>query len=484
MLSRIPKPVMAAAVSVGAIALAYMAWSRPWYFTSQTYVGGLILLELVIAAIWKFRQVFFTVLILAFLLAGASLPGSSVWTSARWLFLGVGAAVGFLMLFKDHQHPFGIFHGVALFAVLAAAVSASVSRYPSFALLKVLSLFLLFLYAGSGARLAVKGREAGFFAGLLVGCEILVGVLAVCYLVLGTQLVGNPNSLGAILGVVVAPLLLWATFVAQDVSTRRRRFFLFALCLYLVFQSHSRASILAVAFSCGLLFVGLRKYRSLIVGVSVVLILVSIAAIFQPERLFETASTVTSEVVYKGRIENGMFESRHSPWEKAVDAIRSHFWFGTGFGTTDKGGDASQHLGNFSSSSVVSTEYGSSYLEILTWVGMLGVLPFFLLLVLLAGKVFRTMLWMLSTGNASHPAIPLAIVVAGGILHAAFEDWLFAPGYYLCVFHWCMAFVLVDIAPVPGLMAPSLGRSRFSGLPRKVLDAGTRLPLRPPSAAS
>jgi hypothetical protein len=28
-----------------------------------------------------------------------------------------------------------------------------------------------------------------------------------------------------------------------------------------------------------------------------------------------------------------------------------------------------------------------------------------------------------------------------------FEDWLFAPGYYLCVFFWSLAFVLVDVAP-------------------------------------
>ena len=193
MLSRIPKPVLAAAVVIGAIALVYAAWSRPWYFTSQTYIGGLILLQLVIAAIWKFRQVFFTVLILAFLLAGTGLPGASVWTSARWLFLGVGAGVGLLLLLKARQHHFGFFDAVALFAVLAAAVSASVSRYPSFALLKVLSLFLLFVYAGTGARLAVKGREARFFAGLVLGCEVLVGVFAVCYLVLGAELMGNAN---------------------------------------------------------------------------------------------------------------------------------------------------------------------------------------------------------------------------------------------------------------------------------------------------
>jgi hypothetical protein len=35
------------------------------------------------------------------------------------------------------------------------------------------------------------------------------------------------------------------------------------------------------------------------------------------------------------------------------------------------------------------------------------------------------------------------------MIHAAFEDWLFAPGYYLCVFFWSMAFVFVDQLPSP-----------------------------------
>jgi hypothetical protein len=32
-------------------------------------------------------------------------------------------------------------------------------------------------------------------------------------------------------------------------------------------------------------------------------------------------------------------------------------------------------------------------------------------------------------------------------VHAAFEDWLFAPGYYLCVFFWALAFIMVDVLP-------------------------------------
>ncbi len=38
-------------------------------------------------------------------------------------------------------------------------------------------------------------------------------------------------------------------------------------------------------------------------------------------------------------------------------------------------------------------------------------------------------------------------MLAAGLAHAAFEDWMFAVGYYLSVFFWAMAFILVDLLP-------------------------------------
>jgi len=145
-----------------------------------------------------------------------------------------------------------------------------------------------------------------------------------------------------------------------------------------------------------------------------------------------------------------VFGSRQTPWQGAVESIRKHFWFGSGFGTTDNGQDASAFLyeyGGYATSERVSRENGSSYLTIATWVGVLGVVPFAWLIVLLLGNVARSILWMLSTRNPSHPAVPLAAVMVAGLVHVAFEDWLFAVGYYLCVFFWSLAFILVDVVP-------------------------------------
>lgn len=447
MTERIPKVIFVAAGVLGLVVLAYLAYSQPGYFTSQTYLGGLLLLELLAAATWMYRRIFFPIVVVTFLLAGMDVPGASVWTVARWMILGMGALVGAIIVTRDRQYHFGQFHALALFAILAALVSAAVSRYTSLSFLKVLSLFLLFLYAGTGARLAVTGRESRFFAGLLTGCEVFVGTIAISYF-LGMDVMGNPNSLGAVMGVVGAPILLWGTLVSEERFVHHRRLALCVIAMYLTFESHSRASLVAVLLSCSLLCLGLRRYKLLANGIMAVLILVAATAIFRPEAFSGTVSSLTSTVIFKGKDPSaGLLASRSSPWQDSVDTIRSHFWFGTGFGTSDNGRDPTEHLGSFSTSSAASTEHGSSYLAVAAWVGMVGLLPFLMLMLILLRKVVQTVVWMLRTGNPYHPAIPLAMVIVAGMIHAGLEDWLFAPGYYLCLFFWSMAFVFVDKAP-------------------------------------
>jgi len=442
----LPNSILVAAVVLGPLVLALFAYSRPGYF-NQTYLGGLLLFECLAASVWLYRRIFFALVIVAFLFAGVELPVGSLWTAARWAILGVGALVGSAIMLRDRKYRIGWFHVLAMFTVLAALVSAAVSRYSSLSFLKVLSLLTLFIYAGTGARVAVTGRENRFFAGLLIGCEFFVGAVGAAYFA-GIEVMGNPNSLGAVMGVAGAPILLWGIFVSEETFPRRRRIALFAVALYLTFVSHARASMAAAFICCVLLCVALRKYRMLMNGVIVIAIIVAGAAIFQPEEFSNTVTALTDTVIFKGKDPSeGLLGSRLSPWQAAVDSIHNHFWFGTGFGTSDNGQDATEDVGKFSTLVAASSEHGSSYLAIITWVGMVGVLPFVLLMVTLSRKVVETVVWMRRTGNAYHPAVPLAMVVLAGMLHAALEDWLFAPGYYLCVFYWSVAFIFVDYVP-------------------------------------
>jgi hypothetical protein len=90
----------------------------------------------------------------------------------------------------------------------------------------------------------------------------------------------------------------------------------------------------------------------------------------------------------------------------------------------------------------------------LEWLGVLGILPFAAVILLLLRQVGRVCLWMRRTGSALHPAAPLAAVVVAGLVHAIFEDWLLAVGYYLTVFFWPLAFSLMDLGPQK-LFAPA-----------------------------
>ena len=439
----------------------YLAIFRPAYLTSARDLGALIGLQLLLAVIWNYRQRFFPVLLVIFLWAGVGIPLASIWTSGRWFVLAVGAIAGLVIYLKDEHHHFGMFHLVALVSVLSALVSAMVSSYPVVAMLKALSLLLLFLYGAAGARLAIVGREAKFFSGLLVGCEIMVYGTAIAYFALSYHFFGNPNSLGAVMGVVLVPLLLWGTLISEKTSTRQRRSFAFVLSLLLLFFSFARAGIVAGLVSCALVCIALRRYRLLIKGASVAALAAVLIYTVAPRQSGEPDS-ITSLFLYKGHRDSGVLGSRESPWQETVSVIRDHPWFGGGFGTSKVNQGENVQSGSYASTSEITREHGNSYLAILEWVGLLGVIPFFALVLLIVVKIIHVLAWMRRTGDVRHAAVPIAMVLTAGLVHAVFEDWLFAAGYYLCFFFWSYAFMLFDVAPAT-VLATSVSGVRSSG---------------------
>ena len=91
-------------------------------------------------------------------------------------------------------------------------------------------------------------------------------------------------------------------------------------------------------------------------------------------------------------------------------------------------------------------ETGNSYLTVLQGLGLLGVCPFILLVILLVHRIFRMCLWMRRTGNPAHCAIPLVGVMLAGLIHAGFEDWLLSVGSYLCLIFWVITFWALDLS--------------------------------------
>jgi hypothetical protein len=260
-------------IGMGCLLALCAAIFRPAYFSNSDELVLLLFLQVLLAAIWDYRARFFPLLIAVFLWAGMVVPLSSTWTSGRWFVLAVGALAGLVVYSRNRQHSIGAFHLVACFCVVAALVSAAESAYPSMAFLKAMSLLLLFLYGSFGARMAVNDREDKFLSGLLLGSELLVYTAAIAYFILKLEIFGNPNSLGALMGVVAAPILLWGTLASRETLVRRRRTSAFALSLILLFSSYARAGIAAAAVSCVLLCVAFRQYGLLLKGLGLALVL-------------------------------------------------------------------------------------------------------------------------------------------------------------------------------------------------------------------
>jgi len=425
----------------------YFTYSHLQYFGNVSFLGGILLLEVIIASLWKYDQRFFVLLMITFVWAGIHVPLQGAGTVGRWVVLSAGAVVGYIIWAKNPRRPFGSLHLIAFFCICAAFVSATVSPWIQMASFKALSLFLLFLYCASGARLAVLGREKRFFHGLLWGSEIAVYITAICYFVLGQSIWGNPNSLGAAMSIGVFPILLWGWLTSDGPTVRFRRLAALLLCTYLVHFSMARAGMVAVAVVTLVFCFCLHQYKLLVKVVALVLFLVALTGMWNPEALNKSLGDLKDAVLYKGHKEEGVMGSRRTPWEKSIATIKEHPWFGTGYGTSPTGEDPGFGFGKFASSAETAREHGSSYITIAEWVGLLGVLPFVALLAVTVSKVWKVCTWMKRTADPRHYSIPLAMVVLSGLVHANFEDWLFAAGSYLCVYFWFFAFLLADLVP-------------------------------------
>src|SRR5579863_4329605 len=395
MRERVPKFVLPTVVAVSCLLALWAAVVRPSYFNNSDELGLLVFLQVLLATIWNYRVRFFPLLLMVFLWAGMVVPMSTTWTSGRWLVLAVGALAG-LLLSRDHQQRFGLFHLLALFCVVAAMISAAVSSYPTLAFLKAMSLLILFAYGSSGARLAVIGREARFFSGLLLGCEWLVYVAAIAYFVFKLEIFGNPNSLGAVMGVVAVPILLWGVLASHRALVRRRLAFACCLSLLLLFSSYARAGIAAAAVCCILLCVALRQYGVLLKGSALAVLLAAFVMTTVPLH-HESSDSLTSVFLYKGHREGGILASRRPAWDDTVLAIQEHPWFGSGFGTSPTSYEVIPQPGNFESLREATREHGNSYLAITEWMGFAGDVPFFALVVIVLVNVIRALAQMRQT---------------------------------------------------------------------------------------
>jgi O-antigen ligase len=436
----------------GAIVLVLLSLTRPQFLANPQFLGAAIAGQILLVALARYRQAFFFFLMAAFLWAGIDLPLSGAWLQGRWIVLAIGALAGLAIYMRDPRHHFQLIHLFALFSVLSAVVSASVSAYPQEALLKSLSLFLLFLYSATGARLAVPSIEPEkFFRKLLLVCEGITYLAAIGYFLLRWSIFGNPNSLGAVMGVLIVPVMLWGFLCAQSVAVKGRLGFSLALAIALLMSTYSRAGIAGGAVACLLICFAMRQYRLIVAGIAASVAIAALTAFLVPQpvgMIEDTHPTSIGELfLYKGKPGADLMASRRAPWDQTVAVIKQHPWFGSGFGTSVTGRSATyfELTRNRFVDSRMIREHGNSYLAIAEWSGLLGVIPFYLLVGTVTLQAKKAIVQLRRTGDIFAPAVPAAAILIAGLIDAGFEDWLFAAGYYLAVFFWAMSFILADL---------------------------------------
>jgi O-antigen ligase len=293
----------------------------------------------------------------------------------------------------------------------------------------------------------VAGREGTFFRGFLTACEVISYVSAFFYLVLRFEFYGNPNSLAAVMGVVIIPVLLWGVLIAEDRNVRHRRSFALCLASYLLFLSVGRAGILATMVAATILCIVLRRQALFLKGAFVLVFLLTVVAVVQPTQFDALISSFTADVIYKGKpVAEGVLGSRRSPWKETADVIRESPWFGSGFGTDEVLGPEGWDS-EFRTIEGANREHGNSYLALVQYVGLAGLVPFAVLLALLLGLIVRVCRNIRRTADPRNYALPVVLICIAGLVHAVFEDWLFAVGYYLSVFFWIFVFLLYDLQP-------------------------------------
>lgn len=391
--------------------------------------------------ILRFQQLHLTVIILVFLFASTVLPGARSFTSGRWLALGIATAFSlFVWVANRGKLRFGLFHAFAGFAVATVLISTANSVSPLLTFYKAAAFACLLVYAGIGARLSVAGHEKTFIEYLTVSCGLLTCLLALSVFVFHYNPFFNPNNLGAAMSVLVWPLL-FCRVVSQRLSWKTLlNLVTAALCLGLIVQSRSRASLVAAIIAAMVILYAFRYTRTL--GAAGIAVGISLAVLFF--YFPQTFRLLAVQVVYKGDVNSQSATSRQGPWEEDIAKIKESPWLGSGFG-------ASRGLSEWWTGGFESWEYdrekGSSYLALLEGLGIIGSIPFVLLLGSIIYGIYRACNLTRSGGQLL--AIPIAGLLSAGLANAFFEGWLIAPGYYLAVIFWISAFALSDVLAQP-----------------------------------
>ena len=88
---RLAKIAVPSAVIGTCLLALYLSIFRPYFLYRIDLLSAVIFLQLVFLALWKFKERFFPLMLLAFMWAGTGLPLAGAWSTGRWAVLAIGA---------------------------------------------------------------------------------------------------------------------------------------------------------------------------------------------------------------------------------------------------------------------------------------------------------------------------------------------------------------------------------------------------------
>src|SRR5580700_6476202 len=94
------KPWQWAGVVIGTVLTLYFIFFHLQQFGDVSFLGAILLLEVIIASLWNYDRRFFALLMVTFVWAGMNVPLHSAGIIGRWVVLAAGAFVGFVVWMK------------------------------------------------------------------------------------------------------------------------------------------------------------------------------------------------------------------------------------------------------------------------------------------------------------------------------------------------------------------------------------------------
>lgn len=409
-------------------------------------LAGILGLAVVAVTLVAYRKWALTIVVITFLWAGMNLPLSGYFQMARWgvLFLMSGRGLFFLLQGRPRL-SFGLPHACAFLQSIAILLSSTYSVNPQVTLLKGVSISALILYAMVGARTANLGSADALQARIVALVEKIVLFCLVCYAA-GYSVAGNINSLGALVGVIAWPFLATEMLSKGLKGARRRTKLGAAAALGLLLFSRARASYLAAGVSTAFLLACRRsegKGMAVSASAAAIVLFMVLAMPHQWQSLMD-------QHFYKVglEMERDAGGSRRDYWQESMELIAERPLLGYGYGVSV--GYYDEEPSWFATGNA-DRERGSSILAVLEGVGFLGSAPFWALLIVLAGRMRRVIARARARRGVLGLPEAMGAYVLGALVHSIFEGWIFAAGFYLCVFFWVVVFLFLDLVDRPGM---------------------------------